>query len=73
MQERGFTLECPICFMFYPGSLNTSSCCKKPICSECNLKIRPPRKIISCPFCYNEGFTVLYTPLTPTELTSTHL
>uniref|UniRef100_M4BAV2 RING-type domain-containing protein n=1 Tax=Hyaloperonospora arabidopsidis (strain Emoy2) TaxID=559515 RepID=M4BAV2_HYAAE len=48
MKEEGFTLECPICFMFYPGSLNTSSCCKKPICSECYLQIRPPRKMISC-------------------------
>uniref|UniRef100_A0AAV1TQL7 RING-type domain-containing protein n=1 Tax=Peronospora matthiolae TaxID=2874970 RepID=A0AAV1TQL7_9STRA len=72
MQEEGFTFECPICFMLYPGSLNTSSCCKKPICSKCYLQIRPPRKTISCPLCNHEGFTVLYTPLTPTELTSTH-
>uniref|UniRef100_A0AAV1TPT2 Uncharacterized protein n=1 Tax=Peronospora matthiolae TaxID=2874970 RepID=A0AAV1TPT2_9STRA len=28
--------------------------------------------MISCPLCNHEGFTVLYTPLTPTELTSTH-
>uniref|UniRef100_A0AAV1T9W9 RING-type domain-containing protein n=1 Tax=Peronospora matthiolae TaxID=2874970 RepID=A0AAV1T9W9_9STRA len=72
MKAEGFTLECPICFMIYPGSLNTSSCCKKPICSECYLQIRPPRKTISCSFCNHEGSTVLYTLLTPTELTSTH-
>uniref|UniRef100_A0AAV1T8C2 Uncharacterized protein n=1 Tax=Peronospora matthiolae TaxID=2874970 RepID=A0AAV1T8C2_9STRA len=59
-------------FLALPGSLNTSSCCKKPICSECYLQIRPPRKTINRPFCNHERFTVLYTPLTPTELTSTH-
>uniref|UniRef100_A0AAV1UYG7 RING-type domain-containing protein n=1 Tax=Peronospora matthiolae TaxID=2874970 RepID=A0AAV1UYG7_9STRA len=72
MKEEGFTLECPICFMFYHGSLNTSSCCKKLICSESYIQIWPPSKTISCPFCNHEGFTVLYTPLTPTELNSTH-
>ncbi|CAI5722492.1 unnamed protein product [Hyaloperonospora brassicae] len=68
-KDEGFTLECPICFMFYPGSLNTSSCCKKPICSECYLQIRPPRKSISCPFCNHEAFAVKYTPPSPTEVT----
>ncbi|EKX51427.1 hypothetical protein GUITHDRAFT_65890 [Guillardia theta CCMP2712] len=25
--------ECPICFLWYPGGLNRSKCCKKPICT----------------------------------------
>ncbi|OWZ15663.1 hypothetical protein PHMEG_00010657 [Phytophthora megakarya] len=68
-KEGTFTLECPICFMFYPGSLNLSSCCNKPICSECYLQIRPPEKPIPCPFCNHEAFSVDYTP-TATELAS---
>ncbi|KAG7391487.1 SNF1-interacting protein [Phytophthora pseudosyringae] len=69
-KEGGFTLECPICFMFYPGSVNMSSCCNKPICSECYLQIRPPQKSICCPFCNHEAFSVRYTPPSPAELTS---
>lgn len=33
---------------YYPGNLNVSSCCKKPICSECYLQMRPPQKPIRC-------------------------
>ncbi|KAJ1500664.1 SNF1-interacting protein [Coelomomyces lativittatus] len=25
--------ECPICFLYYPGGLNRSNCCKKGLCS----------------------------------------
>ncbi|KAG6611283.1 ring u-box domain-containing protein [Phytophthora cinnamomi] len=67
-KEGCFSLECPICFMFYPGSLNMSSCCNKPICSECYLQIRPPQKPISCPFCNHEAFTIRYTVPSPAEL-----
>ncbi|CEG36117.1 ring u-box domain-containing protein [Plasmopara halstedii] len=63
-----FTLECPICFMFYPGSLNASSCCSKPICSECYLQIRPPDKHICCPFCNQEAFSVRYALPSAAEL-----
>ncbi|POM66095.1 Hypothetical protein PHPALM_18098 [Phytophthora palmivora] len=69
IKETSFALECPICFMFYPDSLNLSSCCNKPICSECYLQIRPPEKPISCPFCNHEAFSVHYTP-TSTEMAS---
>ncbi|KAH7474863.1 hypothetical protein PRIC1_013008 [Phytophthora ramorum] len=69
-KDGAFTLECPICFMFYPGSLNMSSCCSKPICSECYLQIRPPQKPICCPFCNQEAFSVRYTAPSPTELAS---
>ncbi|KAG3117237.1 hypothetical protein PI124_g11757 [Phytophthora idaei] len=67
-KEGCFTLECPICFMFYPGSLNSSSCCNKPICSECYLQIRPPQKPICCPFCNQDEFSVRYTQPSPAEL-----
>ncbi|CAH0489485.1 hypothetical protein KXD40_004028 [Peronospora effusa] len=67
-KEGDFSLECPICFMFYPEILNMSSCCNKPICSECYLQIRPPQKPISCPFCNQEAFGVLYTPPSPTAI-----
>ncbi|EGZ16241.1 hypothetical protein PHYSODRAFT_354883, partial [Phytophthora sojae] len=67
-KEGCFALECPICFMFYPGSLNMSSCCNKPICSECYLQIRPPQKSICCPFCNQEAFTIRYTAPSPAEL-----
>ncbi|CAH0516804.1 unnamed protein product [Peronospora belbahrii] len=70
VKEGDFSLECPICFMFYPEILNMSSCCNKPICSECYLQIRPPQKSISCPFCNHEAFDILYTPLSLTEISS---
>ncbi|KAE8973703.1 hypothetical protein PR003_g27152 [Phytophthora rubi] len=69
-KDGNFTLECPICFMFYPGSLNKSSCCNKPICSECYLQIRPPQKPICCPFCNQENFTIRYAAPSPAELAS---
>ena len=31
--------ECPICMMFYP-LMNTSSCCKTRVCTECFLQAR---------------------------------
>ncbi|TDH66904.1 hypothetical protein CCR75_008505 [Bremia lactucae] len=67
-KEGFFTLECPICFMFYPGNLNVSSCCSKPICSECYLQIRPPQKPICCPFCNQEAFGVQYAQPPPAEM-----
>jgi hypothetical protein len=47
-KESCFTHECPICFMFYPSSLNTATCCKKPICTECYLQLKPPKKAVWC-------------------------
>ena len=36
------TLECPICFMYYPPYLNKTRCCDQPICSECFVQIKRP-------------------------------
>jgi hypothetical protein len=52
--------ECPICFMHYP-LVNTTSCCHQPICSECFLQVRPPRRQTACPFCNSNEFSVSYT------------
>ena len=53
--------ECPICMLFYPA-LNTSSCCKKRICTECYLQMAPPtsNKTHNCPFCKRGGYAVEY-------------
>jgi len=46
------TEECPICFLHYP-SLNKAMCCKKRLCTECLLQLKPPNPTRSspCPFC----------------------
>ncbi|TAQ90582.1 hypothetical protein B7494_g1113 [Chlorociboria aeruginascens] len=36
------SLECPICFMYYPPYLNKTRCCDQPICSECFVQIKRP-------------------------------
>lgn len=33
-------IECPICFLFYPNSLNMTRCCAQPICSECFVQMK---------------------------------
>lgn len=33
------TEECPICFMHYLG-VNRTTCCSKPLCTECYLQVR---------------------------------
>lgn len=33
-------LECPICFMYYPASINKTRCCEQPICTECFVAIK---------------------------------
>lgn len=33
-------VECPICFLYYPNSLNLTRCCAQPICSECFVQIK---------------------------------
>uniref|UniRef100_A0A7S4JDB5 RING-type domain-containing protein n=1 Tax=Guillardia theta TaxID=55529 RepID=A0A7S4JDB5_GUITH len=55
--------ECPICFLWYPGGLNRSKCCKKPICTECFLQFKKPnaQKAIQCPFCNSLNYSVKYT------------
>jgi len=60
--------ECPICFLFYPGGLNRSTCCKKGICTECFLQIKKPNGQAICPFCQRGSYTVIFTgPLAKEE------
>ncbi|KAG5360298.1 Protein SIP5 [Yarrowia sp. B02] len=33
-------IECPICFLYYPNSLNMTRCCAQPICSECFVQMK---------------------------------
>jgi len=48
--------ECPICFYFY-ARVNRSSCCNKPICTNCFVHIQ--RKIRKkCPYCNKWGLEV---------------
>ncbi|ONK80466.1 uncharacterized protein A4U43_C01F18020 [Asparagus officinalis] len=53
--------ECPICFLYYP-SLNRSRCCRKLICTECFLQIKPTRssRAAKCPFCKTTNYLVEY-------------
>ena len=60
--------ECPICCWQYIAN-NTTTCCKKPLCTECYLQVRPPKAQISCPFCNSSKFSVIYSgPTTAEEL-----
>lgn len=34
------SIECPICFLYFPEPLNYSRCCRQPICSECFVQIK---------------------------------
>ncbi|KAK7203770.1 hypothetical protein BZA70DRAFT_59503 [Myxozyma melibiosi] len=34
------SIECPICFLYYPPFLNSTRCCDQPICSECFVQIK---------------------------------
>jgi len=43
-------------FLYY-GAINASTCCSQPICTDCYLKVRPPRSdVVDCPFCGKEKF-----------------
>ncbi|KAH3901163.1 Sip5p SCDLUD_002646 [Saccharomycodes ludwigii] len=33
-------MECPICFLYFPGPMNISRCCLQPICTECFVQIK---------------------------------
>jgi len=60
--------ECPICFLFYPGGLNRSVCCKKGVCTECFLQIKKPNIQATCPFCNTTPYGVLFNgPLSKEE------
>ncbi|CAK4609607.1 hypothetical protein LEN26_010572 [Aphanomyces euteiches] len=53
--------ECPICFMYYPSTLNQTKCCKQAICTECYLQTKQPSKTVCCPFCNTDNFETLFT------------
>jgi len=60
--------ECPICFLFYPGGLNRSLCCKKGVCTECFLQIKKPSIQAICPFCNTSPYSVIFSgPLSKEE------
>ncbi|KAI9000050.1 hypothetical protein BC832DRAFT_602922 [Gaertneriomyces semiglobifer] len=67
-----YTIECPICFLYYPFNINYSRCCDQPICSECFLQIRRSENNTdptSCPYCVEPNFGILYHPPSSPEYT----
>ncbi|PVU95458.1 hypothetical protein BB561_001814 [Smittium simulii] len=41
------TIECPICFLYYPQNINYTVCCSKPICTECFAQFKRTEKHIT--------------------------
>ncbi|CAO3592071.1 unnamed protein product [Absidia cylindrospora] len=60
------TVECPICFLFYPPFINHTRCCDKLICTECFLQLKrsveSPSLAIHCPFCMQPHLGVIRVP-----------
>ncbi|KAG2223228.1 hypothetical protein INT45_006109 [Circinella minor] len=60
------SIECPICFLYYPSNINYSRCCDQPLCTECFVQIkRPPESQTTpatCPFCMQDNFGIIYKP-----------
>ncbi|KAI8647933.1 hypothetical protein BD408DRAFT_408015 [Parasitella parasitica] len=63
------SIECPICFLYYPANINFARCCDQPICTECfvQIKKRPADTSTSatgadivCPYCMTENFGIIY-------------
>ncbi|GAA5978094.1 hypothetical protein JCM10908_004227 [Rhodotorula pacifica] len=67
-QYRGNSLECPICFLYYPSNMVHTRCCDQPICTECFIQIKradpTPTHLESepaaCPFCMETNFGCVY-------------
>ncbi len=56
--------ECPICYLNYTA-LNSVTCCKQVICTNCYVELRNAKPVASecpCPFCHQMGFLTKYTP-----------
>ena len=60
--------ECPICFQSF-DALNTSTCCKQRLCTECFMLVgttlpddvvRTHIRELVCPFCNQDGFDAVY-------------
>ncbi|KAJ3437506.1 protein sip5 [Anaeramoeba flamelloides] len=61
-QDKFSIVECPICSYFFPIA-NITTCCKKPICTECYLQICPhlnPCSSDRCPWCRHSNFSISY-------------
>ncbi|KAI8097021.1 uncharacterized protein BX664DRAFT_325419 [Halteromyces radiatus] len=60
------TVECPICFLFYPPFINRTRCCGKVICTECFLQLKrsvdSPSLPIPCPFCIQPHLGIVRVP-----------
>ncbi|ORZ20505.1 hypothetical protein BCR42DRAFT_408916 [Absidia repens] len=60
------TVECPICFLFYPPFINHTRCCDKLICTECFVQLKrsveSPSLAIHCPFCMQPHLGVIRVP-----------
>lgn len=65
------SVECPICFLFYPANINFTRCCDQPICTECFVQIKKGpgdyntssssnASHINCPYCMTEEFGIIY-------------
>ncbi|CAO3649282.1 unnamed protein product [Mucor hiemalis] len=75
------SVECPICFLFYPANINYTRCCDQPICTECFVQIKKgpgdyntssssSTSHIDCPYCMTEEFGIVYS--TPSTLLLTN-
>ncbi|KAI8335196.1 hypothetical protein BC941DRAFT_431525 [Chlamydoabsidia padenii] len=60
------SVECPICFLFYPPFINHTRCCNKLICTACFLQLKrsidSPSLAIHCPFCMQPHLGVIRVP-----------
>ncbi|KAI8066037.1 hypothetical protein BDF21DRAFT_426938 [Thamnidium elegans] len=62
------SVECPICFLFYPANINFARCCDQPICTECFVQIKrgpadynhPSASNVVCPYCMTPNFGIIY-------------
>ncbi|KAI8879479.1 hypothetical protein K501DRAFT_276475 [Backusella circina FSU 941] len=60
-EEMNYSIECPICFLYYPSNINFTRCCKHPICTECFVQIKHCFKLsVPCPFCMTNNVDVHY-------------
>lgn len=68
-EEAPSTEECPICFNYVAkAGLNTSTCCKQRLCTECFLQVQLPTLQNDCPFCQRPRFSISYTVPSPEAL-----
>lgn len=51
--------ECPICFLNFE-CLNSVSCCKQNVCTECFVQLKSSNAKCACPFCGKDSFMVTY-------------